>query len=438
MKHREEIVVFWFRRDLRLCDNVGLYHALQSEYKVLPIFIFDKEVLEQFPNPLDKRLIYIHDAVAGIDNQLKSFSTGVMCFHSTVLEVFSELAKEYDIKAIYANEDYEPKAIKRDQQVGDYLGTYSIPFYLFKDQVIFRGGDILKQDGTPYQVYTPYAKKWREQLTNQHLYDYSVKLTSELFYSINCAIPTLESLGYTHGVSGIIPPYVDLPIISNYDKYRDYPGIDGTSKLGVALRFGTISVRQCVKIALKENAVWLSELIWREFFSQILYLYPQVENHCFKSKYEAVQYRNNEEEFKAWCNGQTGYPIVDAGMRELNETGFMHNRVRMITASFLTKHLLIDWRWGEVYFAQQLLDYDLASNNGNWQWVAGCGCDAAPYFRVFNPTEQVKKFDKDFVYLDKWVPEWRELDYVQPIVEHKFARERVLKAFKQALGADID
>lgn len=435
MIDREEIVVFWFRRDLRLEDNVALYHALQSQYKVLPIFIFDKDVLEQFPNPLDKRLGYIHKAIVNIDDQLKSLDRGVLCLYDTVLEAFNKLHDQYIIKAVYANEDYEPKTIKRDQQVGEYLGNHSIPLYLYKDQVVFRGGDILKQDGSPYQVYTPYAKRWREQLTDQHLFDYTIQLKGELFYSIDYSIPTLESMGYSNKVTCEVSPFIDLSIISNYDKYRDYPGVEGTSKLGVALRFGTISVRQCVKIALAENAVWLSELIWREFFSQILYLYPQVENHCFKEKYEAVQYRNNEEEFMAWCNGNTGYPIVDAGMRELNETGFMHNRVRMITASFLTKHLLIDWRWGEAYFAQQLLDYDLASNNGNWQWVAGCGCDAAPYFRVFNPTEQVKKFDKDFVYLDKWVPEWRELSYRAPIVEHKFARERVLSAFKLALGS---
>lgn len=432
--NREEIVVFWFRRDLRLEDNVALYYALQSGYRVLPIFIFDKDILKQFTNPTDKRLEYIHQALSRMNDTLSKVGTGVLCFHNTVTEVFASLMQKYEVKAVYTNEDYEPRTIKRDAEVEQLLANQSIPLNRYKDHVIFRGGEILKQDGTPYQVYTPYAKQWRLLLTEHHLFNYSVELKCEMFYTMECVLPTLGELGYKPSQVRYDVPQVDLSIVSNYDQYRDYPGVEGTSKLGVALRFGTISVRHCVRIALKENAVWLSELIWREFFGQILYLYPQVENNCFKAKYEAVQYRNNEVEYEAWCNGQTGYPIVDAGMRELNATGFMHNRVRMIVASFLTKHLLIDWRWGEAYFAQQLLDYDLASNNGNWQWVAGCGCDAAPYFRVFNPTEQVKKFDKDGVYLDKWVPEWRELTYVQPIVEHKFARERVLSAFKKALG----
>ena len=390
--NREKIVVFWFRRDLRLEDNVALYYALQSGYRVLPIFIFDKDILKQFTDPFDKRLEYIHQALSRVNDTLSNLGTGVLCFHNTVTEVFASLMQKYEVKAVYTNEDYEPRTIKRDAEVEQLLANQSILLNRYKDHVIFRGGEILKQDGTPYQVYTPYAKQWRLLLTERHLFNYSVELKREMFYTMECVLPTLEELGYKPSQVRYDVPQVDLSIVSNYDQYRDYPGVEGTSKLGVALRFGTISVRHCVRIGLRENAVWLSELIWREFFGQILYLYPQVENNCFKAKYEAVQYRNNEVEYEAWCNGQTGYPIVDAGMRELNATGFMHNRVRMIVASFLTKHLLIDWRWGEAYFAQQLLDYDLASNNGNWQWVAGCGCDAAPYFRVFNPIEQVKKF----------------------------------------------
>lgn len=433
MNKKEEIVVLWFRRDLRLEDNVALYYAMQDQYRVLPVFIFDRDILKQFDDPTDKRISYIHQAVSSLNERLSQYKSGVMCLYSTVLEAFNELTVLYDVKAVYTNEDYEPQAIRRDNDVAAMLNNKGVSWHSYKDQVIFRGGEILKKDGTPYQVYTPYAKQWRLLLTERHLYDYTLSLKEEKLCVINSVIPSIESLGYKTGAAVFNQPTVDLSIVSNYDQYRDFPGIDGTSRIGVALRFGTISIRHCVRIALRENEVWLSELIWREFFSQILYLYPNVENNCFKPKYEGIKYRNNEQEFKAWCCGQTGYPIVDAGMRELNETGFMHNRVRMVVASFLTKHLLIDWRWGEAYFAQHLLDYDLASNNGNWQWVAGCGCDAAPYFRVFNPTEQVKKFDKDCVYLDKWVPEWRELTYVSPIVEHKFARERVLEAFKQDL-----
>ncbi|MGL4582418.1 MAG: cryptochrome/photolyase family protein, partial [Flavobacterium sp.] len=377
--NREEIVVFWFRRDLRLEDNVALYYALRSGYRVLAIFIFDKDILKQFTNPTDKRLEYIHQALSRVNDTLSKLGTGVLCFHNTVTEAFASLMQKYEVKAVFTNEDYEPRTIKRDAEVEQFLASQTIPLNKYKDHVIFKGGEILKQDGTPYQVYTPYAKQWRLLLTERHLFNYSVDLKHEMFYTMECTLPTLEEIGYKPNQVKYDVPQIDLSIVSNYDQYRDYPGVEGTSKLGVALRFGTISVRHCVRIALKENAVWLSELIWREFFGQILYLYPQVENNCFKAKYEAVQYRNNEVEYDAWCNGQTGYPIVDAGMRELNATGFMHNRVRMVVASFLTKHLLIDWRWGEAYFAQQLLDYDLASNNGNWQWVAGCGCDAAPY-----------------------------------------------------------
>lgn len=430
---KAEVVVVWFRHDLRLEDNVAFYHAAESGYPILPLFIFDKDILEQFSQVEDRRVQYIHEHIVKINDELKKYNSGILCYHSTVSQVFEQLTDNYLIKAVYSNEDYEPQAIQRDCEVASFLQQKNIPFYQYKDHVIFRGGEILKQDGTAYQVYTPYAKKWRSLLTENNLFDYTVALEKALFHHFQSDIISLEQLGYRSSENRKITNEIDLAIISTYDQYRDYPGIKGTSLLGTALRFGTISIRKCVRIALKENDVWLSELIWREFFSQIMYLYPAVEKHCFKSKYEGIKYRNNEEDFLAWCEGNTGYPLVDAGMRELNATGFMHNRVRMVVASFLVKHLLIDWRWGEAYFAQQLLDYDLASNNGNWQWVAGCGCDAAPYFRIFNPTEQAKKFDKDGSYMDKWVPEWRELYYRQPIVEHKFARERALEVFKEGL-----
>jgi len=432
----EEIVLFWFRRDIRLQDNVGLFHAIQSGKKVLPIFIFDPAILVQFPSKEDRRIPYIYSALTHLNKELEGYASQLVVFHDTVLDVFRQLTNTYRIHAVYTNADYEPAARRRDTEVQTFLATQSIAFYAYKDQVIFEANEVLKGDQTPYKVYTPYAKLWRSKLTEQHVFPWTLELKEAYFVAQKeqQLWPSLAELGYEEAeVIDFKPPLFDPLIIQKYTDKRDYPGLDATTRLGIALRFGTVSIRACVRQALQNNETWLSQLIWREFFMAILYHYPHSARLCFKPEYENIQWRNNEVEFETWCKGQTGYPLVDAGMRELNQTGYMHNRVRMVVASFLVKHLLIDWRWGEAYFAQQLNDYDLALNVGNWQWAAGCGCDAAPYFRVFNPTEQQKKFDKDLIYIKKWIPDYNELTYLPPMVEHKFARERALLAFKQAL-----
>lgn len=430
---KNKVTLFWFRRDLRINDNIGLFHALQSGYPVLPLFIFETGILNQLESKHDRRVDYIQQALSVINEELKSYNSGLQTYHGNPFEVFKLLEKEYDIQAIYCNRDYEPQAIKRDTEIYSYFKERNIPFKAYKDQVIFDKNDVLKNDNTPYVVYTPYARKWREKLTERDYKSYNPDV-DKFFKQKNVSIHTLKDIGFEKTDIVYNTPELDTLTISAYDKNRDYPALEGTTQLGTALRFGTISIRKCVAFALKHNNTWLSELIWREFFMTILYHFPHVVNKSFKPKYEFIEWRNNEIEFQKWGEGNTGYPIVDAGMRELNQTGYMHNRVRMITASFLCKHLLIDWKWGEAYFAAKLNDYELASNNGNWQWVAGTGCDAAPYFRIFNPTTQTKRFDKEKRYINKWVPELNTSEYSDPIVEHKFARERVLKTYAKALN----
>lgn len=430
---KSKISLFWFRRDLRLEDNVGLHHALQSEHPVLPIFIFETDILDKLESKHDRRVDYIHQALSAINAQLKSSNSTLKTYHGNPFEVFKTLHEKYDIQAVFCNRDYEPQAIKRDTNIFNFFKEKNIPFKAYKDQVIFDKKDILKKDKTPYVVYSPYARKWREKLTINDYKTYKPNLNNLLQQSTS-DIHALKDIGFQKTNILYSPPKLDAQIIDEYDKHRDYPALQGTTQLGTALRFGTISIRKCVAFALIHNETWLSELIWREFFMTILYHFPHVVNKSFKPKYEFIQWRNNEIEFQKWCEGKTGYPIVDAGMRELNQTGYMHNRVRMITASFLCKHLLIDWKWGEAYFAAKLDDFELSSNNGNWQWVAGTGCDAAPYFRIFNPTTQTERFDKEKHYIKKWIPELSTIQYPNPIVEHKFARERVLKTYAKALN----
>ncbi|MFD2599150.1 cryptochrome/photolyase family protein [Sphingobacterium corticis] len=428
---KDKVSVFWFRRDLRLTDNVGLYKALSSDYPVVPLFIFDKDILSKLPNPKDIRVDYIHQAIESLQEDLAKAGSSLHVSYGKVKGAFKDILDQYDVQAVFCNHDYEPQAIQRDKEIGEMLSKSEIAFHSFKDQVIFEKDDILKNDGKPYTVYTPYAKKWRAKLEQKH---YTVAPTSRegFFQTAKKRIPSLKSMGFEKTTVDFNTPKLTPGMISDYDKHRDFPAEDRTTRLGVALRFGTISVRECVKTALKNNDTWLSELIWREFFMQILYHFPNVVDKSFKSQYDGIRWRNKEDEFKKWCKGETGYPIVDAGMRQLNESGFMHNRVRMVVASFLCKHLLIDWRWGEAYFAEKLLDYELSSNNGNWQWAAGCGCDAAPYFRIFNPDAQTKRFDKDLSYIKKWNPDYQKT-VERPIVDHKEARERALKAYKKAL-----
>lgn len=435
MKNKEEIAVFWFRRDLRLNDNSGLYHALKESKQVLPLFIFDTEILDQLENRKDQRVEFIWYAVSQLRKELEEMGSSLLVLYGTPHAVFEKLLADYSIQAVYTNHDYEPAALKRDQHIQELLEKNRLELKTFKDQVIFEKNEVAKDDGSPYTVFTPYMRKWKNTLTDFHLKPYPAKKYFSHFLKTKIfTFPTLKQIGFEHAGLEFKLPVIDREKVSVYNKQRDFPAVAGTTHLGVHLRFGTVSIRHLVSTARELNETWLSELIWREFFMNILFHFPHVANGPFKKQYEAIKWRNNEKEFQAWCKGQTGYPIVDAGMRELNSTGFMHNRVRMITASFLTKHLLIDWRWGEAYFAEKLLDYDLAANNGNWQWAASTGCDAVPYFRIFNPAEQTKRFDPQLKYIKKWVAELEELNYPPPLVEHKFARERALAAYKKALA----
>ena len=431
----DKISIFWFRRDLRLHDNIALFNALKSGEKVLPIFIFDTSILDKLPKN-DARVSFIIKELRSMNEHLKSFDASIDILHGKPIEVFESLIKKYQIASVFTNQDYEPYAIRRDQEILELLKSENISFNSFKDQVIFEKNEITKKDGNPYVVYTPYSKKWIEAYEQiNHIHYSSEDLLSQLYTQSKAKELTLEELGFVETNTPIKNYIFNSRIINEYEETRNFPALDNTSKLGPHLRFGTVSVRQMVSRAEEqENKTFLKELIWREFFMQILWHFPHTHKDSFKPKYDRIVWRNNEDDFKKWCNGTTGYPMVDAGMRQLNNTGFMHNRVRMLVGSFLCKHLLIDWRWGEAYFAEKLHDYEMSSNVGNWQWVAGTGVDASPYFRIFNPTSQIKKFDKDFSYIRKWVPDFQELTYPSPMVDHKFARERCLKTYKEALA----
>lgn len=430
---KEEIAICWFRRDLRLNDHAAFYHALISKYPVLPIFIFDPNILDKLSDKEDRRLTFIHQELLKLNLELSKRGTSILVLHDKVASVFKLLLKKYHVKAVYINHDYEPDAISRDEEVRKYLSENGIELHTFKDQVIFEKSDIMKSDGTPYTVFTPYAKRWKEKYSKTEIIEYpSQDHLSGCLKIENQAIPFLEDIGFKNTTLDFSEINISEKLIKNYTETRNIPSLQGTSQVSPYLRFGTISVRQLVKLAIKWNDTWLNELIWREFFMMILFHFPYVVQGSFKKKYDRIQWRNNEAEFKAWCRGETGYPIIDAGMRQLNESGLMHNRIRMITAGFLCKHLLIDWRWGEAYFAQKLLDYELSSNNGNWQWAAGSGCDAAPYFRIFNPISQTLKFDPKHVYIKNWIKDFRP-DYIHPIVDHDFARNRALETYKRCL-----
>ena len=404
------ISIFWFRRDLRLEDNAGLYHALKSGNPVLPVFIFDTTILDRLEHKRDKRVHFIHDALQALQSRLTEMGTTLCVLHGTPLSCFLELITTYNIAVVYTNHDYEPDAIKRDDAISHFLGGHGIGFHTYKDQVIFEKGEVVKDNGEPYIVFTPYSRKWRERLNGFYVKPYPTQNYFNNFLNLApLPIPTLTDIGFETAPPDVIPTQLDEDIARHYDETRDYPATNGTTRLGVHLRFGTVSIRQMATRALQLNDTLVNELIWRDFYQAILWHFPHVVNGSFKREYDHIPWRNNENEFELWCAGQTGYPIVDAGMRQLNETGYMHNRVRMIVASFLTKHLLIDWRWGEAYFAEKLLDYDLAANNGGWQWAAGSGCDAAPYFRIFNPHLQTQKFDPELKYIRHWVPEYEQL-----------------------------
>ena len=431
----DKISIFWFRRDLRLHDNKAFFHALQSEEKILPIFIFDIDILKKIPKD-DARISFIYSELKAMNMHLESYGTEIKMFHGNPKEVFKSLMKNYTIEKVFTNHDYEPYAIKRDLEIKEVVSTSKIDFQTYKDQVIFEKNEITKKDGNPYVVYTPYSRKWLEKYETNKPENYpSEDLLDRLYKKTKSETLTLSDIGFIETSIPIKNYIFNSRIINEYEETRNFPALDNTSKLGPHLRFGTVSVRQMVSRAdAYENKIFLKELIWREFFMQILWHFPETHKNSFKSKYDRIIWRNNEKEFKKWCEGNTGYPMVDAGMRQLNKTGFMHNRVRMLVGSFLCKHLLIDWRWGEAYFAEKLHDYEMSSNVGNWQWVAGTGVDASPYFRIFNPTSQIQKFDKELKYIKKWVPDFQEITYPSPMVEHKFARERCLKTYKDALA----
>jgi deoxyribodipyrimidine photo-lyase len=432
---KQPINIFWFRRDLRLHDNVGFYEALRSEHHVLPIFIFDSEILDTLPKD-DARVTFIHETLLKMQKTLQEdYSSTIAIYFGKPIDIYHQLIEDFNIATIYTNHDYEPYAKSRDTEIKTFLSKHNIEFKTCKDQVIFEKNEIVKADGKPYRVYTPYMKLWKEKFKTISLESFDTNLYfNKLIKHKRLENLSLADIGFISSDRKVSDYKITSSLIQEYEATRNFPAKDATSRLGPHLRFGTVSIREMIKKAVAENnEIFWQELIWREFFMQILWHYPHTVTENFKPKYDRIEWRNNEPEFKIWCEGNTGYPLVDAGMRQLNETGFMHNRVRMLVGSFLCKHLLIDWRWGEAYFALKLDDYEMASNIGNWQWVAGCGVDAAPYFRIFNPTTQIEKFDKNLEYIKKWVTDFNELTYPIPIVEHKFARERCLRTYKLAL-----
>ncbi|MEQ9187926.1 MAG: deoxyribodipyrimidine photo-lyase [Cryomorphaceae bacterium] len=433
-KPAHPLTLFWFRRDLRLEDNHGLYQALKNEKNVQPIFIFDSNILNKLEDKDDRRVSFIHAQIVELEALLNAYNAHIWVYAGEPEAVLQSLVKEHTIEAVYANHDYEPYATQRDGAVDEMLRAAGVRFQTFKDQVVFERDEVIKEDGSPYVVYSPYMRKWKSVLREKHLASFPTLSHGKQFYkSSGTRLLTLKEIGFEQHPADWGVNDVDPSVIKHYHQTRDIPGILGTSRLSHQLRFGTLSIRALMRAGSELNEKWFNELIWREFYQSILWHFPRVTKESFRKEYDHIEWRNNEEEFEAWCAGRTGYPIVDAGMRELNQTGFMHNRVRMITASFLTKHLLIDWRWGEAYFARKLIDFDLASNNGGWQWAAGCGVDAAPYFRVFNPYLQTEKFDPQKEYIRTWVPEFDTDEYPEPLVDHKFARNRVLEVYKAAL-----
>jgi deoxyribodipyrimidine photo-lyase len=435
--HNKPFQLFWFRRDLRIADNHGLYEALSSG-ETLPIFIFDENILSKLEDRSDARVNFIYKEVQRIKDAFEKAGSSLWILHGDPFTCIKEITEHNTVIALYTNSDYEPYARQRDKAVYEMLLSKGIPFRAFKDHVIFEKKEVIKDDGKPYTVFTPYSRKWKLHLEKNPIQTYpSEQKLSNLVAIKPATMPSMEEMGFTESVLKFPAATPDINVIENYADTRDFPAIEGTSRLGLHLRFGTISIREWVRIAMNTSPKWLDELIWREFYQMIIYFFPRTVHSAFHEKYDRIVWENDPAKFEKWCAGKTGYPIVDAGMRELNTTGYMHNRVRMVVASFLTKHLLIDWRWGEKYFASKLLDFELASNVGGWQWAAGCGCDAAPYFRVFNPALQQQKFDKDMRYIRKWVPELNTGSYPSPIIDHTFARERAISTYKKALEGTI-
>jgi len=431
----QKVNIIWFRRDLRLEDNTALYHALRSEIPVLPIFIFDKNILDKLEDKADRRVAFIYSALNEMQQRLLKVGSSLEVYYGTPLEIFKVLLDKYRVEKVFTNHDYEPYALEREKVITQLLENHQARLVTYKDQVVFEKYEVTKEDGSPYTIFTPYSRKWKATLLEEHLQCFDTqKYYNNFFQQADFAIPSLESMGFNEVEKSFPSKSLDEELVKKYADQRNFPAIKGTSKLGIHLRFGTISIRELARKSRGLSETFLNELIWRDFYHMILFHFPQVgQDKAFRQVYDTIEWRKDEDQFQKWCDGLTGYPIVDAGMRELNATGFMHNRVRMIVASFLTKHLLIDWRWGEAYFAQKLLDFDLAANNGGWQWAAGSGCDAAPYFRIFNPYLQTQKFDPKLEYIKKWVPEFQEFSYPAPIVVHEDARKRCLEVYGKAL-----
>ncbi|GGC07113.1 cryptochrome/photolyase family protein [Dyadobacter sediminis] len=434
-KAKEKIAVFWFRRDLRLHDNAGLYRALKSDYPVIPLFIFDRNILDQIEDKNDSRLTFIYNAILQIRKELKNNGSDILVHYGFPVEIWKKLSEEYDIAEVYTNSDYEPYATDRDSEVAQIIQKKNGVFKAYKDQVIFEKNEILNQKNMPYTVFTAYSRAWKSKCNRFYLSSYPTEKYFDNLYKWKAPdFPSLEEMGFRKSDYNFPSSVVPVELLQRYEKERDFPAMESTSRIGIHLRFGTVSIRKLAREAQENSSVYLSELIWRDFYQQILWNFPFVgTGKAFRAAYDRIKWRYDKEDFRKWCEGKTGYPLVDAGMRQLNEIGFMHNRLRMVTASFLSKHLLINWRLGEAYFADKLLDYDLAANNGGWQWAAGSGTDAAPYFRIFNPEAQAKRFDSKGEYIKRWVPEIGTDAYPEPIVDHQFARDRCLKAYKEAL-----
>src|SRR5690554_998289 len=428
------MILFWHRRDLRLSDNAGLFAALRKGENDQPIFIFDSNILEDL-NSNDQRVLFIYQHIQSLIKLYNQYGRDLWVFFDEPESVFQDLIKKNQVKGVFTNRDYEPYAKSRDEQIEALLQTQEIPFRTLKDHVIFERNEVLKGDGTPYRVFTPYMRQWKTILTPFHLKSYPTeKYIDHLHKTPVSELISLEKIGFSTEQTQDFPSEkASDKIIRDYQNTRDIPSLLGTTRMSVHLRFGTVSIRELCRQG-RINEKYYNELIWRDFYQMILDHFPNTVDRSFKPQYDSIPWGNNEQHFLSWCEGKTGYPIVDAGMRELNATGFMHNRVRMIVASFLTKHFMTDWRLGEAYFAEKLLDYEMASNVGGWQWAASSGVDAQPYFRVFNPTSQQEKFDPEFKYVKKWVPEFGTINYPAPIVEHKVARQHAIDTYKTALS----
>lgn len=436
---KAKVNICWLRRDLRIHDQRALAQALQGPYPVLPIFIFDTQILDRLEDKQDARLSFLHQTLGELKEEFRTRNAAFLVLHGQALTVFQSLQAHWDIQEIYCNHDYESYALERDGIIKAWASGQGIAFHSFKDQVIFEKDEVLSNQGSPYTVFTPYSRKWKERFQQEGLVFYP----SESLHNYQALdsmepwpMPSLASIGFQASSITFPSKTVNEEVLRHYGARRDIPSLDATSRLSVHLRFGTISIRQLVAKAQALDPVFLNELIWRDFYFNITHHFPHIgQGKAFRLAYDNIQWVNNEAHFEAWCQGKTGYPLVDAGMRQLNATGFMHNRVRMVVASFLVKHLQIDWRWGEAYFAKKLLDFDFSANNGGWQWAAGSGCDAAPYFRVFNPRLQTEKFDPKLTYIRKWVPEFQSLEYPQPIVQHEIARNKAIAMYQAALKA---